>query len=142
MAVYRCESCGAPLSSLNGVVVSVCEYCGTENRISDNATEFTQQEPTHIEENILISTVPCIGKTVFEKKNFVIYRTYAEVLDRKTNAVELHLDFEDVAEYRKAPIYDGAIKFKMKNGQKYLVNLYSMKNYQLAMNALNGLIKV
>ena len=54
MAVYRCESCGAPLSSLNGVVVSVCEYCGTENRISDNATEFIQQEPTHIEENIFM----------------------------------------------------------------------------------------
>ena len=140
MAVYRCESCGAPLSSLNGVVVSVCEYCGTENRISDNAIEFIQQEPKHIEENILISTVPCIGKTIFEKKKFVIYRTYAEVLDRKTNAVEMHLDFKDVSEYRKAPIYDGAIKFKMKNGQKHLVNLYSMKNYQVAMNALNGLI--
>ena len=77
-----------------------------------------------------------------KKKNFLIYRTYAVVVDRKTNVVELHIDFKNVAEYRKAPIYDGAIKFKMKNGQKHIVNFYGMKNYQLAMNALKGLIKI
>ncbi len=142
MSVYRCESCGAPLPSLNGAVVLVCEYCGTENRISDVADEFIKQEPTHIEENAFISTVPSIGNSIFDKKNFVIYSNYAEVLDIKTNAVEIHINFKDVEEYRKALIYDNAIKFKMKNGQKFLVNFYLKKNYQLAMNALNGLIKV
>lgn len=141
MAVLKCEACGAPLASKNGVYISVCEYCGTENVLIDTTVESIPQEPTYTAEDIIISTVPCIGKTVFDKKKFVIHRTYAEVLDRKTNTMEMHIEFKDVAEYRKALIYDGAIKFKMKNDQKYIVNLYNMKNYQLAMKALDGLIK-
>ncbi len=49
MAVLKCEACGAPLATKNGVLMSICEYCETKNILSDTATIFTQQETIHIE---------------------------------------------------------------------------------------------
>ena len=141
MAVYKCESCGAPLSALNGVVVSICEYCGTENIITNNDNNFAKEESIFTED-IIVTTVPCIGRSIFEKQIFVIHRTYAEVLDKKTKALYMSIDFDIVMKYRKALGYSTAIKFQMINGQKCIVNFGMKNHYDLAMNALNGLIKV
>ncbi len=151
--MIQCKNCGATSRIVSGTV-GECEYCGsplslsngaapdrkTESGGDDRAAKSLLQEPTHTEENILIKTIPCVGNTIFEKKNFVIYSTFAEVRGRKSNAVELHIDFKNVAEYKKAFLYEGAIKFKMKNGQKYIVNLCNTKRYRLAMDILTGLI--
>ena len=141
MAVYKCESCGAPLSALNGVIVSICEYCGTENIITNNDNNFVKEESIFTED-IIVTTVPCIGRSIFEKQIFVIHSTYAEVLDKKTKALYMSIDFDNVMKYRKALGYSTAIKFQMKNGQKCIVNFGMKNHYDLAMNALNGLIKV
>ena len=141
MAVYKCESCGAPLSALNGVIVSICEYCGTENIITNNDNNFVKEESIFTED-IIVTTVPCIGRSIFEKQIFVIHRTYAEVLDKKTKTLYMSIDFDNVMKYRKALGYSTAIKFQMKNGQKCIVNFGMKNHYDLAMNALNGLIKV
>lgn len=82
MVVLKCEACGAPLSSSSGVV-SICEYCGAENIVSSNDDAFEPQNTVAIED-IIVTTVPCIGRSIFEKQIFVIHRTYAEVLDKKT----------------------------------------------------------
>ena len=72
MAVLKCEACGAPLASKNGVYISVCEYCGTENVLSDTTTSFVPQEPNYIDENPVVLSLASIGSTIFEKKTFVI----------------------------------------------------------------------
>lgn len=92
MAVYRCESCGAPLSSLNGVVVSVCEYCGNENRISDIATEFIQQEPTHVAE----LCIRCYEDNVAGKLSDEMFMRFSQKYE--TERLELK---EKISAYRK-----------------------------------------
>ena len=140
MAVLKCEACGAPLSSSSGVV-SICEYCGAENIVSSNDDAFEPQNSVAIED-IIVTTVPCIGRSIFEKQIFVIHRTYAEVLDKKTKALFMSIDFDNITKYKKALGYSAAIKFQMKNGQKCIVNFAMKNHYDLAMNALNGLIKL
>ena len=54
MAVLKCEACGAPLSSSSGVV-SICEYCGTENIINSNDNNFESQNSMSIEDIIVTS---------------------------------------------------------------------------------------
>lgn len=142
MAVLKCEACGAPLASKNGVFVSVCEYCGTENVLSDTTTSFTPQEPSRVEENPVVLSLAGIGNTIFEKKTFNIYRTYAELIDTKTNFTEVHIDFNSVVKYGKAWAYGNAIKFKMSNGKKYIVRFMWENNLNLAMKALEGLINI
>lgn len=141
MAVLKCEACGAPLTSKNGVYISVCEYCGTENVLSDTTTSFVPQEPNYIDENPVVLSLASIGSTIFEKKTFVIYRNYAELIDTKTNFAESHIDFNLVAKYGKAWAYGNAIKFKMSDGKKYIVRFMWENNLNLAMKALDGLIK-
>ena len=126
MAVLKCEACGAPLSSSSGVV-SICEYCGAENIVSSNDDAFEPQNSVAIED-IIVTTVPCIGRSIFEKQIFVIHRTYAEVLDEKTKALFMSIDFDNITKYKKALGYSAAIKFQMKNGQKCIVN-FAMKNH-------------
>lgn len=118
MAVLKCEACGAPLASKNGVFISVCEYCGTENVMSDTTTSFIHQEASCIEDNPVVLSLASIGNTIFEKKTFEIYRTYAELIDTKTNFTEVHIDFNSVVKYGNAWAYGNAIKFKMSNGKK------------------------
>ena len=139
MAVLKCEACGAPLSSSSGVV-SICEYCGTENIINSNDNNFESQNSMSIED-IIVTTVPCIGRSIFEKQIFVIHRTYAEVLDKKTKALFMSIDFDNIMTYKKALGYSTAIKLQMKNGQKCIVNFAMKNHYDLAMKALDGLIK-
>lgn len=152
-SMIQCKNCGATSRIASGAA-GECEYCGSPLPLSsaaascrenqsgggDHAAKPIPQNSVHMEESSFIKTIPCVGNTIFEKKKFVIYRTYAEVRGRKNNAIELHIDFKNVAEYKKAFLYEGAIKFKMKNGQKYIVNLYRVKRYRLAMDALAGLI--
>ena len=140
MAVLKCEACGAPLSSSSSVVC-ICEYCGTENIVSSNDNTFEPKNSTVIED-IIVTTVPCIGRSIFEKQIFVIHRTYAEVLDKKTNALFTSIDFDNIMKYKKALGYSTAIKFQMKNGQKCIVNFAMKNHYDLAMKALDGLINV
>lgn len=109
MAVLKCEACGAPISSSSGVVC-ICEYCGTENIVSSNENNFESQNSIAIED-IVVTTVPCIGRSIFEKQIFVIHRTYAEVLDRKTKALFTSIDFDNIMKYKKAIGYSMAIKF-------------------------------
>lgn len=142
MAVSKCEACGAPLAFKNGVLISVCEYCETKNILSDSATSFTQQETIHTEENAVVLSLNGIGNSIFEKKTFVIYRTYAELIDKRTNFAEAHIDFNLVEKYGKAWVYGNAIKFKMSNGKKYVVRFMWENNLNLAMKALDGLIKI
>ena len=139
MMSLKCESCGAPLSINDGVHISICDYCGAQNTIRDNFFNSEKEEPKKIED-VIVDTIPCIGSTIFQKKLFVVHRTYAEVLDKKTNALELHIDFNDVMQYGKTFLADGMIWFKMKNNQKHTVNFYTKGKYDLAMKALNGLI--
>lgn len=141
MAVYRCESCGAPLSSPNGVVISICEYCGTENIITNNDNNFAKEESIFTED-VIVTTVPCIGRSIFEKQIFAIHRTYAEVLDKKTKALYMSIDFDNVMKYRKALGYSTAIKFTMKSGQKHIINFALKENYDLAIKALNRVINI
>lgn len=140
MAVLKCEACGAPLSSSSGVV-SICEYCGAENIVSSNDDAFEPQNTVAIED-IIVTTVPCIGRSIFEKQIFVIHRTYTEVLDKKTKALFMSIDFDNITKYKKALGYSAAIKFQMKNGQKCIVNFAMKNHYDLAMKALDGLINV
>lgn len=140
MAVLKCEACGAPLSSSSGVV-SICEYCGAENIVSSNDDAFEPQNTVAIED-IIVTTVPCIGRSIFEKQIFVIHRTYAEVLDKKNKALFMSIDFDNITKYKKALGYSAAIKFQMKNGQKCIVNFAMKNHYDLAMKALDGLINV
>ena len=140
MAVLKCEACGAPLSSSSGVV-SICEYCGAENIVSSNDDAFEPQNSVAIED-IIVTTVPCIGRSIFEKQIFVIHRTYAEVLDEKTKALFMSIDFDNITKYKKALGYSAAIKFQMKNGQQCIVNFAMKNHYDLAMKALDGLINV
>lgn len=140
MAVLKCEACGAPLSSSSGVV-SICEYCGAENIVSSNDDAFEPQNTVAIED-IIVTTVPCIGRSIFEKQIFVIHRTYAEVLDKKTKALFMSIDFDNITKYKKALGYSAAIKFQMKNGQKCIVNFAMKNHYDLAMKALDGIINV
>lgn len=142
MTVLKCEACGAPLAFKNGVLISVCEYCETKNILSDTAISFTQQETIHREENAVVLSLDGIGNSIFEKKTFVIYRTYAELIDKRTNFAEAHIDFNLVEKYGKAWVYDNAIKFKMSNGKKYVVRFMWENNLNLAMKALDGLINI
>lgn len=142
MAVLKCEGCGAPLASKNGIFITVCEYCGTENVLNDTTTSFTPQEANCIDENPVVLSLAGIGNTIFEKKTFEIYRTYAELIDTKTNFIEVHIDFNSVIKYGKAWAYGNAIKFKMSNGKKHIVRFMWETNLNLAMKALDGLIKI
>ena len=139
MMFLKCESCGAPLSLKEGAHVSICDYCGAENIIPNDFVE-SAKEDTKQTKDVIVDTIPCIGTSIFQKKLFVVHRTYAEVLDKKTNAIELHVDFNDVMQYGKTFLTDGMMWFKMKNNQKYTVNFYTRGKYDLAMSALNGLI--
>lgn len=141
MAVLKCEACGAPLPSRNGILISTCEYCGTKN-VFDDIAPFTNQETNHVEENPIVLSLAGIGNTIFEKKTFIIYRTYAELIDTKSNFPEAHIEFNAVAKYGKAWAYGNAIKFKMSNGKKYIVRFMWENNLNLAMKALDGLINV
>lgn len=141
MVVYRCESCGAPLASKNGVFISVCEYCGAENIVSSNDNNFEPKNAATIED-VIVTTVPCIGRYIFEKQIFVIHRTYAEILDKKTKALFMSIDFDNIMKHKKALGYSTAIKFQMKNGQKCIVNFAMKKHYDLALKALDGLINI
>lgn len=140
MAVLKCEACGAPISSSSGVVC-ICEYCGTKNIVSSNENNFESRNSIAIED-IVVTTVPCIGRSILEKQIFVIHRTYAEILDRKTKALFTSIDFDNIMKYKKAIGYSTAIKFQMKNGQKCIVNFAMKNHYDLAMKALYGLINV
>ena len=71
----------------------------------------------------------------------MIYRNYAELIDTKTNFAESHIDFNLVAKYGKAWAYGNAIIFKMSDGKKYIVRFMWENNLNLAMKALDGLIK-
>lgn len=139
MMSLKCESCGAPLSLKEGAHVSICDYCGAENTIANDFAGSAKEE-TKQTEDVIVDTIPCIGTSIFQKKLFVVHRTYAEVLDKKTNAIELHIDFNDVMQYGKTFLTDGMMWFKMKTNQKHTVNFYTRSKYDLAMSALNGLI--
>ncbi len=139
MMSLKCQSCGAPLSQRDGDHILICDYCGAENTIQNDFINPTKEETIQIED-IIIDTIPCIGSTIFQKKLFVVHRTYAEVLNKKTNDIELHIDFNDVVQYGKVFLTDGTMWFKMKNNQKHNVCFYTKTNYDLAMSALNGLI--
>lgn len=141
MAVLKCEACGAPLASKNGVLIPTCEYCGTRN-VFDDATRLADEETTHVEENPVVLSLAGIGNSIFEKKTFIIYRTCAELIDTKSNFTEAHIEFNEVAKYGKAWAYGNAIKFKMSNGKKHIVRFMWENNLNLAMKALDGLINV
>ncbi len=142
MAVLKCEACGAPLALKNGVYLSVCEYCGTENVLGDTAAGFTPQKSHGVEKNPVILSLAGIGRTIFEKKTFIIHRTYAELIDTKTGCTEAHIDFSAVVDYRQAWIYGNAIKFKMIDGKKHIVRFIWKSSLNLAIKALDGLIKI
>lgn len=139
MMCLKCESCGAPLSLKEGNAISICDYCGAQNIIQNDFMESIDEKTEHIED-VIVDTIPCIGTTIFQKKLFVVHRTYAEVLDKKTNTTELHIDFKDVMQYGKTFLTDGMMWFKLKSNQKLTVNFYTRNKYNLAISALNGLI--
>lgn len=139
MVSLKCKSCGAPLSHKVGADVLICDYCGAENIIRNNISDSAKTESKQ-SEDVIVDTIPCIGNTIFQKKLFVVHRTYAEVLDKKTNALELHINFSDIEQHGKTFLSEGIMWFKMKNNKKYTVNFYTKNKYDLAMSALNGLI--
>ncbi len=139
MVSLKCASCGAPLSQKEGLSVVICDYCGTENAIHNGSSDSAKVESKQIED-VIIDTIPCIGNSIFQKKLFVVHRTYAEVLDKKTNALELHINFSDIEQYGKTFMSEGMMWFKMKNSKKYTVNFCMKNKYDLAKSALNGLI--
>lgn len=131
MAVLKCETCGAPLSSQNGDFISTCEYCGTKN-VFDNIVS-ANSEMNRPQETPLVLSLSGIGKTIFEKKTFNVYRTYAELIDTKSKFTEAHIDFKSVVKFGRAPIYGNAVKFKMSNGENISLDLcgQAMKTRQL-----------
>ncbi len=135
----KCESCGAPLSVKEGTGISICDYCGAQNIIQNDFVKPIEEKKEHIED-VIVEIIPCIGTTIFQRKQFVVHRTYAEVLDKKTNAKELHIDFKDVMQYGKVFLSDGMMWFKMKSNQKHTVNFCTKNKYDLAICALKGLI--
>lgn len=139
MVSLKCESCGAPLSQKDGSDVVICDYCGVENRIHNGISASAKAEAKQIED-VIVDTIPCIGNSIFQKKLFVVHRTYAEVLDKKTNALELHINFSDIKQHGKIFLSEGMMWFKMKNNKKYTVNFCTKNKCDLAMSALNGLI--
>lgn len=145
METINCKSCGAPLSFDFDNGFAVCDYCGAKNILkNENVNESIQKnEKTNNEkEDIIIDTIPCIGSTIFQKKLFVVHRTYAVMIDKKTNTCELRIDYKDVMKYGPYWVNSVAIQFKMKNGKKHTINFYFQNRCNTAMNALNGLIQI
>ncbi len=138
MAVLKCEACGAPLPFQNGALISTCEYCGTKN-VFDNIVS-ANSETDRPQENPLVLSLSGIGQTIFEKKTFNVYRTYAELIDTKSQFTEAHIDFKSVVKFGRAHLYGNAIKFKMSNGKKYIVRFMWASNENSAVTVLNGLI--
>ena len=137
MAVLKCDSCGAPLNTKSGNTIK-CEYCGAENILNKDNQEIPLQDALKPTEVVSLSS---IGNTIFEKKTFVIYRTYAELIDNKTKFIEIHIDFANVEKYKKSAWYGQAIKFIMKDKKKYIIRFAWESKLNIAMNALDGLIR-
>lgn len=136
MAITKCEACGAPIKTVSATNLVVCEYCGVENvnlNYKTNSAQANYAPTTQI-----VATLRSCGTSVFQKKSFKIYRTYAELVDEKTKFVDIHIDFCDVE--KRYSFLGSNIVFKMKNKQKYTIKLLTAKSYELAIQALSGLV--
>ena len=141
MSTVKCESCGAPLKVIPGAKYIICEYCGTQTVLeqSDNNVLFAEQTKQNSQNlNVIILSIPSCGPTVFQKKIFNIYRSYAELVDVKSRTVDIHIDYCSVIS--RTSFLGTSIIFKMNDGQKILIKTLTWKNYRLAEQALKGLV--
>lgn len=142
MSTIKCEACGAPLTVIQSAKFAFCEYCGTQNVVEqltvinqkpEECKKLNAQEP-----NVVVISIPSCGSSIFDRKIFNVYRNFAELVDAKSNNIEIHIDYCNVA--KRTSFLGSNIVFKMKSGAKHVIKTTSQKNYQLVLQALNGLV--
>ena len=142
MSTIKCEACGAPLTVIPDVKFVFCEYCGTQN-VVEQLTVITSkpeecEELNAQESNVVVISIPSCGSSIFDRKIFNVYRNFAELVDAKSNNIEIHIDYCNVE--KRTSFLGSNIVFKMKSGAKHVIKTTSQKNYQLVLQALNGLV--
>ena len=142
MSVVKCESCGAPLTVLSGTSSVICEYCGNQTLLKQNAedqVQFDKQSATDSQQrDILVLSLPSCGSSIFQKKVFNIHRCYAELVDVKSGTVDIHIDYINVI--KRTSFLGSNIIFKLKDGKKISIKTMSEKSFKLAQQALDGLV--